>query len=213
LRDRPPDRDAGGTAGGPPGSVADRGRGRPPDLRRACSSPKGVTSSPSAPTCRDLLSSSAERVRAGLVTVALEEAPSEHRIATTTRNRQPVVACSATSRPSPWNRARNFRTPARSAGCDPCTRDLAGDRVDPLHRDLRAMLIHAHHQRHATTSSSRRDPHAEPPGAQGIAYRQTRSVPPVRLAGRVAATTRAFLCRSTWRAGHLHRRGHANQHT
>ena len=41
--------------------------------------PKDVMSSPSDLTCRDLLSSSAERVRAGLVTVELEEAPSEHR--------------------------------------------------------------------------------------------------------------------------------------
>ena len=41
--------------------------------------PKDVMSSPSDPTCRDLLSSSAERVRAGLVTVELEEAPGEHR--------------------------------------------------------------------------------------------------------------------------------------
>jgi hypothetical protein len=40
---------------------------------------KDVMSSPSDTTCRDLLSSSAERVRAGLVTVELEEAPCEHR--------------------------------------------------------------------------------------------------------------------------------------
>ena len=40
---------------------------------------KDVMSSLSEPTCRDLLSSSAERVRAGLVTVELEEAPCEHR--------------------------------------------------------------------------------------------------------------------------------------
>src|SRR6266576_817484 len=40
---------------------------------------KDVMSSPSDPTCRDLLSSSAERVRAGFETVELEEAPSEHR--------------------------------------------------------------------------------------------------------------------------------------
>jgi hypothetical protein len=40
---------------------------------------KDVMSSPSDPTCRDLLSSSAERVRAGVQTVELEEAPSEHR--------------------------------------------------------------------------------------------------------------------------------------
>jgi hypothetical protein len=40
---------------------------------------KDVMSSPSAPACRDLLGSSAERVRAGLVTVELGEAPCEHR--------------------------------------------------------------------------------------------------------------------------------------
>jgi hypothetical protein len=41
--------------------------------------PKDVMSSPSDQTCRDLLSSSAERVRAGVQTVELEEAPCEHR--------------------------------------------------------------------------------------------------------------------------------------
>ena len=40
---------------------------------------KDVMSSSSDPTCRDLLSSSAERVRAGVQTVELEEAPCEHR--------------------------------------------------------------------------------------------------------------------------------------
>jgi AcrR family transcriptional regulator len=40
---------------------------------------KDVMSSPSDPTCRDLLSSSAERVRAGVQTVELEEAPCKHR--------------------------------------------------------------------------------------------------------------------------------------
>jgi hypothetical protein len=40
---------------------------------------KDVMSSLSGPTCRDLLSSSAERVRAGVQTVELEEAPGEHR--------------------------------------------------------------------------------------------------------------------------------------
>ena len=40
---------------------------------------KDVMSSPSDPTCRDLLSSSAERVRAGCLTVELEEAPSDDR--------------------------------------------------------------------------------------------------------------------------------------
>ena len=41
--------------------------------------PKDVMSSLSGVTCRDLLSSSVERVRVGLVTVELEEAPCEHR--------------------------------------------------------------------------------------------------------------------------------------
>ena len=40
---------------------------------------KDVMSSPSDPTCRDLLSSSAERVRAGCLTVELEEAPDDDR--------------------------------------------------------------------------------------------------------------------------------------
>jgi hypothetical protein len=40
---------------------------------------KDVMSSPSDPMCRDLLSSSAERVRAGCSTVELEEAPGDHR--------------------------------------------------------------------------------------------------------------------------------------
>jgi hypothetical protein len=40
---------------------------------------KDVMSIPSDPTCRDLLSSSAERVRAGCSTVELEEAPSDDR--------------------------------------------------------------------------------------------------------------------------------------
>ena len=45
----------------------------------AAENPKDVMSSPSDRTCRDLLSSSAERVRAGVQTVELEEAPCEHR--------------------------------------------------------------------------------------------------------------------------------------
>jgi hypothetical protein len=48
----------------------------------ACSddnSLKGVMSSPSDLTCRDLLSSSADLVRAGVQTVELEEAPSDDR--------------------------------------------------------------------------------------------------------------------------------------
>jgi hypothetical protein len=41
---------------------------------------------------------------------------------------------------------------------DPRARDLAGDRVDPLRRDLRTMLIHPHHQRHETTIPSTAQP-------------------------------------------------------
>jgi hypothetical protein len=37
---------------------------------------------------------------------------------------------------------------------DPRTGDLTGDRVDPLRGDLRAVLIHPHHQRHAITRPS-----------------------------------------------------------
>jgi hypothetical protein len=37
---------------------------------------------------------------------------------------------------------------------DPGARDLAGDRVDPLGRDLRPVLIQTHHDRHQTTSST-----------------------------------------------------------
>lgn len=59
-----------------------------------------------------------------------------------------------------------------------------------------------------------RSPHRQPrpdhradqqAGAQGIAYREPRSVPPDRLAGRVGATTRAFLRRSTRGTGHVYR--------
>src|SRR5665213_2513496 len=45
---------------------------------------------------------------------------------------------------------------------DPRATNLPGDRVEPLRRDLRTMLIHPHHQRHeitipstATTSATR----------------------------------------------------------
>jgi hypothetical protein len=37
---------------------------------------------------------------------------------------------------------------------DPRGRDLARNRVDPLRRDLRTMLVHAHHDRHAITTPS-----------------------------------------------------------
>jgi hypothetical protein len=51
------------------------------------SAAEDVMSSPSGVTCRDLLSSSAERVRAGFVTVELEEAPCEHRDGTRSTSR------------------------------------------------------------------------------------------------------------------------------
>ena len=55
--------------------ASDLRAGRAAFFRDSKPGPKDVMSSPSDPTCRDLLSSSAERVRAGLVTVELEEAP------------------------------------------------------------------------------------------------------------------------------------------
>jgi hypothetical protein len=48
---------------------------------------KDVMSSTSAPTCRDLLSSSAARVRVGVQTVELEEALCEHRNGTGSASR------------------------------------------------------------------------------------------------------------------------------
>lgn len=39
-------------------------------------------------------------------------------------------------------------------GSDPRAGDLAGDRVDPLRRDLGAMLIYPHHQRHLSPAPS-----------------------------------------------------------
>ena len=75
-------------AGRRPVLAAPNPQARPTRARSAGSAPasaaapkptKDVMSSPSDPTCRDLLSSSAERVRAGCSTVELEEAPDEHR--------------------------------------------------------------------------------------------------------------------------------------
>ena len=76
------------------------------------------------------------------------------RWSSSTRNRQPVVASNATSRPSPLKSGQELADPGAVRRRDPRAGDLAGDRVDPLRRDLRAMLIHPHHQRHATTTSS-----------------------------------------------------------
>jgi len=91
---------------------------------------------------------------------------------------------------------------------DPRARDLSRGRVEPFGRDLGPVLSMPITSviSHPPQRQPRHDPRAVPqPRAQGISYRDPRSVPPVRLAGRVAATTRAFLRRSTRRAGHLHR--------
>ena len=77
------------------------------------------------------------------------------RSSSSTTNRQPVVASSATSRPSPRKLCQELPDPGTVRRRDPRARHLAGDRVDPLRRDLRTMLIHPHHDRHHTTSPSR----------------------------------------------------------
>ena len=51
---------------------------------------------------------------------------------------------------------------------DPRPEDLAGDRVDPLRRDLRAMLIKPHHDRHQTNPPSSTPPPAARRGAHPI---------------------------------------------
>jgi hypothetical protein len=104
--------------------------------------------------------------------------------------------------------------------CDARTEDLAGHRVDPLRRDLRTMLIHAHHERHALT------PFTSPPSRSLTTRALTRaaSSPTHRIPvshGRyllfewpaARPAIRACLCRrSTRRAGHLHsRRVNANR--
>jgi hypothetical protein len=53
---------------------------------------------------------------------------------------------------------------------DPRARELPCDRVDPLRRDPRPKLIHAHHQRHHTTPSI-----ATTPASTHAANRNTRS--------------------------------------
>ena len=117
--------------------------------------------------------------------------------------------------PRPAKRAKELPHPGTVRRRDPRARDLAGDRVDPLRRDLRPMLIQTHHDRHQTTSprqprrrSTRRQ---RQPGTQPIAYREPRSVPPVRMAGRAAAIRARLQRRSTRRTGHLHRPRHANR--
>jgi hypothetical protein len=91
---------------------------------------------------------------------------------------------------------------------DPRTRYLAGHGVDPFGRNLRSMLIQTHHHRHATTSpqtpSPPRTPAREQGSARPITYREPRSVPPVRMAGRAAAIHARLRRRSTRRTGHLH---------
>ena len=94
---------------------------------------------------------------------------------------------------------------------DPRARNLPRDRVDPLRGDLRAVLIQTHHQRHAITSPSiaRTSTNTRTPTAQRAAHRipsTTVGTSYSNWPAAWAATTRAFLCRSTRRADHLHRR-------
>ena len=111
--------------------------------------------------------------------------------------------------PAPLNGARNVRTDAAVRRRDPRARDLAGDRLDPLRRDLRPMLIQPHHDRHADTSPSIPRSPARPRHAAG-----QRSPSHTVNHGRYLRfdwpaarpqSARAYIRRSTRRTGHLHR--------
>ena len=112
--------------------------------------------------------------------------------------------------PDPRTGSRNRRTAARSAGATRARDSSPGHRLDPLRRDLRSMLIQAHHDRHRHPSFSS-NLTREQRSARPSKYREPRSVLPIRMAGRAAGTARAFdLCHSTRRAGHLHRPLHVS---
>jgi hypothetical protein len=88
--------------------------------------------------------------------------------------------------------AQGLPQPTRSAGATRALEILAGDRVGSLVRDLRPMLIQAHHDRHQSTShpdhatsTSTRMPAAAPVAHRN---REPRSVPPIRMAGRAAGS-------------------------
>ena len=70
--------------------------------------------------------------------------PAPIRCSSSTTNRQPVVASNATSSAWPRNRAKNRRTPARSAGATRALDTSPLDVSNPLGGDLRSMLIESH---------------------------------------------------------------------
>ncbi len=93
---------------------------------------------------------------------------------------------------------------------DPTTRHLARHGVDPLGRDLRPMLIQTLHKRHLEPcpSVSSRARSVQPDPSHTVGHGRYLFEWPARAAG----TARAFnLCRSTRRAGHLHRGGLTRQ--
>ena len=105
---------------------------------------------------------------------------------TATRSSPPARPPAPRPRTAPRTAAPRPGPPARPAPAT--TSPVIG--VDPLRRDLRPMLIKPHHDRHHATSRSsttpRRARRAGRPGRR-IAYREPRSVPPIRMAGRAAA--------------------------
>jgi len=133
------------------------------------------------------------------------------RSSSSTTNRQPVVASSATSKPASLNGARNFRTPARSAGAI-----LARD-TSPVIVSIHSAEICARCWSRPITTDTRSPPRCpgrrrarehRSPTAQPIAYRELRSVPPLRSAGRAAAIRACLLapfdveCRPPSRPSH-----------
>jgi hypothetical protein len=65
-----------------------------------------------------------------------------------TTNRQPVVASSATSSSRPAKRACEAPHPGTIRWRDPPARDLARAGVDPVGGDLRSVLVESHYDRH-----------------------------------------------------------------
>ena len=99
-------------------------------------------------------------------------------------NRQPVVASSATTKPASLNGARNFRTPARSAGT------IVARDTSPVIVSIHSAEICARCWSRPITTDTRSPPRCSerrraqehrPPTGQPIAYREPRSVPPLRI--------------------------------
>ena len=85
--------------------------------------------------------------RRGLRRLGQMHAGADRRSSSTT-NRQPVVASSATSSSWPRNRSRTAAPRLAVRRRHARARDLAGRGVDPLGGDLRSMLIKSHYDRH-----------------------------------------------------------------